>query len=252
MFQHRSPREQYAVIGIGVLLLAGAGYVGAERLRQPGPLIIQPAAVPPAAKEKPAEPVAAAPTELVVHVSGAVKSPGVVRLKSDSRVDDAVKAAGGPKANADLDRINLAAHLIDATVVYVPPKGDKAREVAPTYRGGKDATPLYTPEKAPQAPPPKSLAGSLPSTIEPVAPPDLKVESTGQHRTKAKTPTGAVSLNSATAEELQTLPGIGPSTAQKIIDYRQQHGPFASVDGLIDVKGIGPKKMEKLRQWLKL
>ena len=65
---------------------------------------------------------------------------------------------------------------------------------------------------------------------------------------RERTPTGPIDLNRATADDLDRLPGIGPSTAQAIVDYRDQHGPFGSVDDLLDVRGIGPAKLDAIRE----
>ena len=135
---------------------------------------------------------------LVIDVAGAVRHPGLYRLRSGSRIDDAIAAAGGPTAKAQLDSVNLAAPVADGEQIVVPGRG--AAGVA-------------------AASPP--AAGSSPS-----APLDL---------------------NSATLEQLEGLPGIGPVTAQKILDYRQAHGAFHSVDELDAVPGIGPKRLEQLR-----
>jgi competence protein ComEA len=255
-------------MAVATLLLLGAGYVGASRLRQPAPLVIEPAASvgtdsPPSAPGT-ASPAPEKMTEVVVHVSGAVKNPGLRRLPPDSRVDDAIRASGGAKPNADLDRINLAAKLEDATVVYVPPKGktpiDRPEtKVAAIYRGGSDAEPIYVPGRRPVRPrpvTPPAMEGSLSRetpSVEPLPLPEMQVEpDTPQRHTKAKAPSEPVNLNSATAEQLQTLPGVGPATAQKILDYRQEHGGFSTIDELEAVKGIGPKKMEKMRPWLRV
>ncbi len=141
----------------------------------------------------------APPTEgpIVVHVAGAVVSPGLVEVAPDARVAHAIAAAGGATSEADLDRINLAAPLADAARVYVPVVG----EVVPDAGGG----------------------------VDPVE------------------PTGPLDLNTATAEQLEELPGIGPATAAAIIAHRDQHGPFTSVSGLEAVSGIGPAKLSQLR-----
>jgi competence protein ComEA len=138
---------------------------------------------------------------LLVHVVGAVRDPGLYRLKDGSRVDDAIRAAGGPKRKAALELVNLAAPVADGQQVIVPLKG---KDVA----GG---------------------AGNVPG-----APPQ------------------PVHLNSATLEELDTLPGVGPVTAQKILDYRTEHGAFSSVDELDSVPGIGPARLAELKKLVDL
>jgi competence protein ComEA len=146
---------------------------------------------------------------VLVHVAGAVRHPGVYRLKGDARVRDAVRRAGGAARGADPDAVNLAAKLADGQQVLIP-----RRAAAP----GTVATP---PGAAPAAAP---GAGTAPS------PP--------------------ISLSSATVEQLDTLDGVGPATAQRIVAWRAEHGGFRSVDDLGEVPGIGPKRMAALRPHL--
>ncbi len=157
----------------------------------------------------PLEPVArAAPERMVVHVVGAVRRPGLYRLREGMRVADAVARAGGATRRANLAALNLAAPLVDGTQVLVPPR---------LGVGGSDA----------------AAGASSPSGL-----------SAGAAMTGVG---GKVSLATATAEELDELPGVGPVTAQKILDYRAEHGPFRSVEDLDDVPGIGPTRVEQLR-----
>ena len=132
--------------------------------------------------------------QLVVHVVGAVRRPGLFELKEGSRVADALSRAGGPTRKADLSAVNLAAPLADGQQVIVP------RRL-----------------------PPGAAAGA------------------------ATVSGGKVSLAVATVDDLDELPGIGPVTAQKIVDWRTAHGPFRSVEDLDDVPGIGPARIEQLR-----
>jgi len=238
MFLDKLPKERFALIGLGAIFVAAAAYAIVKGQRRPAPIIIQGmdrASVPQTALPAPkslastvdqVKPPSA--EEVVVHAAGAVKRPGLLHLPPGSRVDDAVKAAGGPAANADLDEIDLAAKLTDGTQVFVPLKGAATNQVAEAYRGGSVA-PVYRPESGTVA------------------------DSTASHgRGKKEPPTHPVSLNTASADELQQVPGIGPSTAQKILDYRHEHGGFSSIDELTAVKGIGGKKIDAMRKYLKL
>ena len=135
-------------------------------------------------------------TDVVVYVSGAVASPGVLTLPSSSRVIDAITAAGGATPEADLESINLARILVDGEQIRVGVVGES---------------------------PPSASAG------------------TG---TDAQ---ACVRLATATETELQTLPGIGPALAQRIISYRSTHPRLTSVEELDDVPGIGPSLIEKIR-----
>jgi competence protein ComEA len=141
------------------------------------------------------------PTVALVHVAGAVRSPGVYHLRDGERIQDAVRRAGGPRPGADLNAINLAAKVADGQQVVVPRRG----AAGPAPVGGAAAG---EPGGPPQAP---------------------------------------VSLNTATAEQLDTLDGVGPATASKILEYRRQHGGFRSIDDLGEIPGIGPKRLAALR-----
>ncbi|MGH2983152.1 MAG: helix-hairpin-helix domain-containing protein [Solirubrobacterales bacterium] len=128
--------------------------------------------------------------DVVVHVAGAVRRPGVYRLPTGARVTDAVRRAGGLATGAQEDAINLAARLSDGQQVVVPGRG----------------------------------AGGAAAAAE-----------------------GPISLGSATVEQLDEIEGIGPVTAQKIVEFRDQQGGLSSVDQLDQISGIGPSTMEALR-----
>lgn len=145
---------------------------------------------------------------VVVHVAGCVKNPSVYKLQPGSRVVDAIHMAGGPTRDANLDAVNLAEKVRDGEKIMVPSK-----------------------QPAVTIPPGPMTAAR---TTVPVA-------------AVAGVQSGAVNINTAGLAELDNLPGVGPATAQKIIDYRNQIGRFAAVDQLLDVKGIGPKKLEEMR-----
>lgn len=164
----------------------------------------------------PAGPAASgSPSLLNIHVVGAVRSPGVVTVAPGARVEDAVKAAGGLKG-ADASGINLARPLADGEQVIVPRPG----------------------ETPPAPAPPASPAGGQPAGGAAGAP-----ASPGSSAGAS----GAVNLNTADAAALDTLPGVGPVLAQRIIDWRTEHGRFSSVDELGEVSGIGDKALERLR-----
>jgi competence protein ComEA len=173
-----------AVIGGVVLLLAS----------RPAPVSITINPPPPTSAPAPT----VTPSPLVVYVTGAVNQPGaMVTLPPGSRINDALAAAGGASADADLERIDLAALLRDGDHVHVYARGEA---------------------------PPQSE----------VAQPD------------SASGTMLVHVNRATREELETLPGIGPALAQRIIDYRATHGAFASLESLMEVSGIGERTIEQL------
>lgn len=218
MLSQMSPKERFLSLIIGTALLFGFGFIGSQHLRSRPELKIEPAPLnSPAPLSSPDE------GEAVVHVVGAVKQPGVIRMKSSDRVQDALAKAGGAKADASLDEINLAAKLVDGTQLLVPRKG-MSEEVAEPYRGG--GSEAYRARPA---------ASSSPATSG-----------------KSEPGVGSISLNSANGSQLDRLPGVGPATAAKILEYRQSHGGFSSVDELLAVKGIGPKKLAAMRKFVRL
>jgi len=136
--------------------------------------------------------------QVAVHVAGHVRHPGLVRLPAGSRVQDAIRAAGGATSGADLDAVNLARKLTDGEQVLVPGPGDPPPPLPPD-------------------------AGAAPGT-----------------------PSAPLDLNTATVEQLDTLPGVGEVTAGRIVAYRTAH-PFTSVDELLEVPGIGQRRFEQLK-----
>jgi len=148
----------------------------------------------------------------VVHVAGAVRRPGVYRLPAGARVQEAVRRAGGARRGANVNGINLAAKVVDGQQVVVPSRTPSGSD-GPAAAAGAPAEG--------SGPAGAAAAGAVPG------PP--------------------ISLNNATAEQLDTLDGVGPATAQKIIAWRTQHGGFRSVADLGQVPGIGPKKLAALR-----
>ena len=187
-------------IVVGVLLLALVAVAAWFVMRTPGgaaPETLLPIAG--SSSDPAASTTTATVAELLVaHAAGAVVNPGVYQLPSGARVTDLIDAAGGPTADADVDRLNLAAPITDGERVYVPRLG------------------------------------------EVIAASNLSASSAEAD--------GPLNLNTATLEQLDALPGIGPTTAKAIVDERERRGSFSSVDDLLDVRGIGPAKLEAIRE----
>ena len=144
-----------------------------------------------------------------VHVTGAVANPGVYALPIDSRVQDAIQAAGGFSENANDMAVNLAALLEDGAQISVAAKKPTAEPF--TTSGVEQGN-----ERAEGQPDPSN-------------------------------PDSPININTATQVELESLPGIGPVTAQKIIEYRETNGPFIGIEDIQKVSGIGPATFEKLK-----
>jgi len=149
-----------------------------------------------------------------VQVAGAVRRPGVYQMEPGARAFEAVLAAGGFTSDADQQSVALAAVLTDGCRIDVPRVGEAA--------AGQVQTPASSNAGISGGSGPAAGAGSAAAG-------------------------GRVSLNTATVEELDALPGVGPSLAAQIIAYREANGPFLSVDELEEVPGIGPAKLEQLR-----
>ncbi len=150
---------------------------------------------------------------VVVDVGGAVANPQVVRLSAGARVDDAIQAAGGLTEDADTASLNRASKIEDGAKVYVPREGETASAGTVAAEAGAGTAAASSSASA------STGAGS----------------------------SGLVNINTATLEELDTLPGVGPSTAQAIIDDRTQNGPFSSIEDLMRVSGIGDKKFANMK-----
>jgi len=178
-----------------IYAIAFAGYVLYERQPQPEPMeIIEPTIAP-----------TSTPGPIHVHVTGAVRQPGVYALPPASRLFQAVEAAGGLVSDADSERVNLADFVQDGQQVFVPRLG------------------------TPMPPSPTPLSWPVKQSANP-----------GQAEDSL------VNINTATVAQLDALPGIGPKYAERIIAYREAHGPFSSPDQIVQVKGIGPATYEKI------
>ena len=153
--------------------------------------------------------------KIVVHITGAVNKEGIVELQTGARIADAIEKAGGAKENADIKNINLATILEDGMKVHIP-------TVEETQTNNENI----------------NVENNANSQIN-----------AGTKEVTSNTKTqGKININTATEEELDTLPGIGPSTASKIIDYRKENGKFKSVEEIKEVSGIGDAKYEKIKK----
>ncbi|MGW4200031.1 helix-hairpin-helix domain-containing protein [Streptomyces sp. NPDC004726] len=162
---------------------------------------------------------AGAAARIVVDVGGKVRRPGVLRLPAGSRVADALTAAGGVKEGADLTGLNRARVLIDGEQVLV------GVPTPPGFSGTGPAAPgAFAPGPGTERLRPQNDGGA-----------------------GGGLPAGPLSLNAATAEQLDTLPGVGPVLAQHIVDYRTRNGGFRSVDELREVDGIGDRRFADLQ-----
>lgn len=208
--------------------------VGAQQ--SPG---AQPGTQPSANPSESAQGGASGEATVRVHVAGAVNNPGVYTLPAQGRAVDAIAAASGAAADADLDRVNLAGALSDGVQIYVPHRGETAAPAQIQPNGGTANAGQGNAANG------ASQNGTAQSgAAQNNAPqPARTLTSSGN----AQKGSASVNINTATAEELQSLPRIGPAMAQRIIAWREAHGGFRSVDELDAVPGIGPSMLENLR-----
>ncbi len=215
MFKGLGPNQKLAATVIGGMALFFLGFVGSSYFQRPRPLeIVQQSAG--SSAQRIIEPGVVENAAATVHVVGAVARPGVYTLSSGAKINDAIKAAGGASSDADLESINLAERIIDGSQIRVLKKGEVP--VVAVVPMEENAQPV------------PSATGS----------------------SKQQAAIGLVSINNATLEELDTLPGIGPVKAQAIIDYRKKIGGFKSLDELNAVKGIGDKTFADLLPHIKI
>jgi competence protein ComEA len=159
-----------------------------------------------------------APTKepIAVHVIGAVPRPGLYEFAEGARIQDAIDAAGGLLTSADVNTINLAALLEDGQQLTIP------------YKPGEEPT---------------TENGSSPSDDDSLTLPGAE---------ETPVPSGSddselVNINTASLEELDNLPGIGPTIAQRIVDYRTENGPFSVIEDILNVSGVGPSTFDQIK-----
>ena len=162
------------------------------------------------------------PQIITVHVAGAVKNPGVYRLKYGSRINDGIVAAGGATSAANLDVINLATVLNEGEQIYVPKRGEKPHVITNRPQVG-GAGGVAGAGGAGGAGGVAGAGGAANSAV-----PQL------------------ININLASVVELEQLPGVGPATAKAIVAYREKNGAFLKVEDLLKVRGIGPAKLSEI------
>ena len=149
---------------------------------------------------------------IIIHITGSVKKPGIVKLKEGSRIEDAIEEAGGLTENADITKVNLAYIVEDGTKIKIPSSSDEdiGDEEIIDNRSGEN----------------------------------IIVE---ENISSSNKNNQIVNINKATEKEFQSLPGIGPSLASKIVEYRSQKGKFESIEDIKNVTGIGSGKYENIK-----
>jgi len=232
-------RVRAALLVICLACLLGSGFVLLKGRQAAPPPILFTSPPSAAGSAVPAVTAADAPKQsrrLYVDVAGEVRRPSLYLLPPDSRIMQAVLAAGGPTAAADMDAVNLAQPVTDGEKVFVPKRGTAPVPAPPSLS-------LSTPAASARVP------------LLPLVSSAAKSGKTGGGSRSGKISAGSgeqIGLNTATLEQLERLPGVGPSMAARILAYRQQCGGFAKIEDLTLVTGIGPKKYAKIAPFVTL
>lgn len=200
----KTHKSVFAAILTVLVIISGTIYIRQEKATEIelGQAIELKEAAAPTPTMSPAEIIT---KEISVYICGNVKSPGVVRIKEGTRLDEAIALVGGAGEKADLNVVNLAYKLADEDMIYIPGKGEKLQGASVTIPGV--------------------------NTVK-----SVEVNKTGR-----------ININTAGESELDTLEGIGPATAKAIIQYRNQNGPFETIEDIMNVKGIGDAKFNGIK-----
>lgn len=164
--------------------------------------------------------------KIMVYITGEVKNPGIYELEENSRIKDVIEKAGGLKETADITDINLATILQDEDKITIPSKEENKQEKQNT-------------EKIQSNKQSKTTEKSQNTT-------SISTNATGKNQNTK------VNINTATQTELETLPGIGPSIASKIVSYRKENGKFKSIEEIKKVSGIGESKYANIKELIKV
>ncbi len=222
------------MLGLGCALVVAAFVIGRAH-RAPEPVVVS----------TPEPHTSASAARVRVHVVGEVTWPGQYLLNPGARVQDAIMAAHGPTAIADLNKVNLAAPLRDGDRVVIP------RIVQPPLPAASEGA---RPREADRPGQVERAARQPPSGRSPAGPEDRSARRAQgpQDLDSGGDAAPTVNVNTATAADLERLPGIGPVLARRIVEHREAKGLFRRLDDLLEVKGIGPKLLRRIQPWLRL
>lgn len=211
-----------AIVGT-VVLNYTQGHRGGESSGRGAVEIVSP--TPSAAPS--AEPTPTQVPKIVVHIKGEVVNPGLYEFEEGARLNDAVLAAGGMTENAGKDAINLALRLYDEDEIHIPSQSEVPK------------TSTSVVENPSVSRSPKSSGSSA----------SASAKSSGK---TAPSATNKLNINTASADELDMLPGIGPTYAQAIIEYRNTNGPFGTIEEIMKVSGIGQKRFADIKDMIRV
>lgn len=237
-----SKKQKIVIIIVTTIILAGVGYFAyateTEKQNETNLEIAE-------TEEKQEDEKENKEEKIIVHLSGAVEKEGIIELDENSRIADAIEKAGGIKENACIDEINLAYKLEDGMKIYIPTKEEckkqqeEKKQLIQTETSGisnsnsqESQNKNTTTSSGTAANAGKTNSGST------------SITGTSSNNTAKQ---GKVNINTASQTELETLPGIGPSTALKIVNYRKEKGKFKKIEDIKEVSGIGDSKYNKIK-----
>lgn len=178
--------------------------------------------------------------KIIIHITGAIKKEGIYELKENSRIADAIEAAEGLTENANIQDINLAYVLEDGEKIHIPTKEETKQSNSEEIEKNTDKTTVYVT---------KNTGGTEKSASN-----TGNTNNSGNTKNNNSTTSKneKININTATQAELETLPGIGPSTALKIINYRKENGKYKTIEDIKKVSGIGDSKYNKIKELIKI
>ena len=178
--------------------------------------------------------------KIIIHITGAIKKEGIYELKENSRIADAIEAAEGLTENANIQDINLAYVLEDGEKIHIQTKEETKQSNSEEIEKKTDKTTVYVT---------KNTGGTEKSASN-----TENTNNSGNTKNNNSTTNKneKININTATQAELETLPGIGPSTALKIINYRKENGKYKTIEDIKKVSGIGDSKYNKIKELIKI
>lgn len=215
--------------------------------------------------------------EIKVYVVGEVNRPGVVTLKKGQIIEDAIELAGGPTQDADIENINLVFELEENVMLRIRSKSEKIQQdtaesssiQAVASGGNAESKSAAKENNSNKSMPAKNVSGSKDKNNSGSAPSENKPGQNGHDEATAgitiikdsggaiigenensKASSAKININTATLEELDSLPGIGPSTAAKIVSHREQNGDFKAIEDIMNVSGIGQSKFDNIKEFI--
>lgn len=237
-----SKKQKIVIIIVTTIILAGVGYFAyateTEKQNETNLEIAE-------TEEKQEDEKENKEEKIIVHLSGAVEKEGIIELDENSRIADAIEKAGGIKENACIDEINLAYKLEDGMKIYIPTKEECKKQQEEKKQLIQTETSEISNSNIQESQNKNATTSSgAAANAGKTNSGSTSITGTSSNNTAKQ---GKVNINTASQTELETLPGIGPSTALKIVNYRKEKGKFKKIEDIKKVSGIGDSKYNKIK-----